>query len=391
MLQLDLAYKNLLGAGVRTWLNVIVTSISFVIIIFMTGMFQGLLERTKEITVATEVAGGLYWHPAYDPDDPMTIDDSHGVPPEPVARQIAAGQAMPILLVGGSAYPDGRMVPVILRGIEPGQDVISLPTDRMADYDGPAIPALIGSGMARLLKRSAGEMLTLRWRDADGTYDAADAEIVAVMRVDNFKIDIGQIYLPIERLREMAAMRGEATLVVVKQGQPLLAEAAPWVPKPVEALLEDIMALIEAKMSGLAFLYFMLLALSALGIFNSQVLAIFQRRREIGTLMALGMPRSQIVGLFTLEGAIHSILAVLLAALWGGPLLYIVATRGIALPYDAESIGLIIGERMFPVYGPLLIGGTTLLVAFIVTVVSYLPSRKIAKMQPTDSLRGTYA
>ncbi len=38
-----------------------------------------------------------------------------------------------------------------------------------------------------------------------------------------------------------------------------------------------------------------------LAIFDTQVLAAFRRRREMGTLMALGMLRSQIIGLFTLE------------------------------------------------------------------------------------------
>jgi putative ABC transport system permease protein len=43
---------------------------------------------------------------------------------------------------------------------------------------------------------------------------------------------------------------------------------------------------------------------------------------------------------------------------------------------------------MYPVYSGTLVIGTTLIVLLATTVVSYWPSRKIAKMNPTEALRG---
>ena len=45
-----------------------------------------------------------------------------------------------------------------------------------------------------------------------------------------------------------------------------------------------------------------------LAIFDTQVLSIFRRQKEIGTYVALGMTRKQVVALFTVEGAMHSVL-----------------------------------------------------------------------------------
>jgi ABC-type lipoprotein release transport system permease subunit len=104
--------------------------------------------------------------------------------------------------------------------------------------------------------------------------------------------------------------------------------------------------------------------------------------------MSLGMNRGRVVGLFTVEGALHSVYALLLTAIWGAPVLYLVATKGIPIPYDAENIGIVIGKRMWPVYSAGLLIGTVFLVAFIVTLVSYLPSRRIAKLKPADALKG---
>ena len=63
MLTPVLAKRNLLGAGIRTWLNVIVTSLAFFMIIFTSGLYDGMIAFTKRVTVATEIGGGQYWHP----------------------------------------------------------------------------------------------------------------------------------------------------------------------------------------------------------------------------------------------------------------------------------------------------------------------------------------
>jgi len=388
MLLFKLALKNLLGAGTRTWLNVAVTSFSFVLIVFMSGFYQGFLEYAQQVTLETQVAGGAYWHPAYDPDDPFTLDEAHGIPPGPVSEQLATGDAMPILLTQGSIYPEGRMMPVMIKGIPPDQNIVTLPTAVLGEYTGSAIPVLIGAGMAHSAQLEIGDVFTVRWRDARGTYDADEAEVISVMRVENPGVDVGQLWLPLEKLRDMLEMPGEATYVVAASGTELLTDIGEWQPKPVIFFMQDYLDVIEMKSSNAKVMYAVLLAMAAMGIFNSQVLSIFRRRKEIGTLMALGMIRSRVVALFTAEGGMHSILAFILGAIWGGPLLFLVATKGIPLPYDPTEFGVIMAPRLMGVYGVSMILGTTLLVAIIVTLVSYIPARKIAKLKPTEALTG---
>ena len=108
----------------------------------------------------------------------------------------------------------------------------------------------------------------------------------------------------------------------------------------------------------------------------------------MGTLMALGMTRTKIIELFTLEGALHGVLAAVVAAIYGIPLLSYVARIGWELPGAADSIGFAIGERLFPTYSAALVAGTTTLVLLVTTVVSFLPTRKIADLKPIDALRG---
>jgi len=108
----------------------------------------------------------------------------------------------------------------------------------------------------------------------------------------------------------------------------------------------------------------------------------------MGTLMALGFTRSKVIRLFTLEGALYGILAALLAALYGIPLLTAFARKGWAIPQAMDSYGVAIGEKIFPAYSAGLILGTTLLVLITTTIVSFIPTRKIARLKPTEALRG---
>jgi len=161
-----------------------------------------------------------------------------------------------------------------------------------------------------------------------------------------------------------------------------------WEFKNLGFLLQDLHSMVRMKSVQGSIMYLLLLFLAMLAIFDTQVLSIWRRRKEMGTLMALGMTRTRIIELFTLEGALHSFLAALVGAFYGIPLLAYIANKGFALPAQADNFGFAIGEKLFPTYSPALVAGTTLLVCFVTTIVSFLPTRKIAQLKPTDALRG---
>jgi ABC-type antimicrobial peptide transport system permease subunit len=117
-------------------------------------------------------------------------------------------------------------------------------------------------------------------------------------------------------------------------------------------------------------------------------LSIFRRQKEIGTYVALGYTRQQVVGLFTVEGAMHAVLAALAAAVYGIPFFIWQAHAGMKIPMDTSDFGMAIAPVMYPIYSVSLIISTTLIVLLTTTLVSYWPSRKIAKMNPTEALRG---
>ncbi len=385
-----IAIKNLLGAKLRTWLNVFVTALSFFMIILFSAMYDGMREHAKQVTIDTEIAGGAYWHPEYDPMDPMTFEDAHSIIPRDIKLLVDQKKAVPVLVSQASIYPNGRIMPVIMKGINPEQNIVNMPTDALSGHEEIAIPILIGKGMASDTKLEVGDVFTIRWLDADRTYDADEGTVVHIMDTENFKLDMGHIWIPLKKAQTMLAMEEEATYVTYAEGLSIVDNRDDWIPRDVKYLIRDMEALIKADEPNAAIMYIILLCFAAMGIFNAQVLSIFRRGREIGTLMALGMTRTRVVGLFTLEGGLNAFLAAIMTVILFGPLLWYFGNNGIWLgvDYSDGAMGIIVEKYLIPVYSVGLVVTTTIVVSIIVLIVSYMPSRRIARMKPTDALRG---
>jgi ABC-type lipoprotein release transport system permease subunit len=380
--------RNLLGGGVKTWLRVGVLSLAFITIIAMQGLYQGMNDQATEASVSTELGGGQYWHQKYDPLDPLGLPDAHGTLSDGLSGLVASGAATPILVVQGFLYAGGNLQPILMKGIEPTQRVLSIPSATLADAAGPLPPALIGSRMARDTGLQVGDTATIRWRDARGTFDATEVRVAHIMSTTVMTVDSGQVWLPLSALRAMARMEGEATLVVLGRDTKSIAASGEWLHKDLDFLLSDLRAMVRTKRIGGSIAYIIFLFLAMLAILDTQILSIFHRRKEIGTLMALGVTRGAVIRLFTLEGALNAVLAALAGAVYATPLLFVLARAGIPMLAAVESSGYSLGERLYPTYSAALVFGTAVLVLAVTTIVSYMPTRRIARLKPTDALRG---
>lgn len=390
MLEFKLALKNLLGSGLRTWLNVTVLSIAFVIIIFYNGMLDGWNMQATNDTRAWETGAGQYWHPGYNPYDPFTFADSHSKPEESIKALEERGVATPILITQATGYPGGRLVNILLKGINPDQKILSIPTDLLKyNADDPYfIPAIIGKRMAQNLNLNEGGRMLVRWRDANGTFDAREVTITGIFKTTVPTIDAGQLWIPLEKLQELTTMYGEATYVVISPQADDLPQQTEWIYKNDKALLKDLADIMAAKKGSSKVISSLLLAIALLAIFDTQILSIFRRQKEIGTYIALGMTRMRVVRLFTIEGTTHSFLAILVGMAWGMPLLLWIQKTGIPMPANADQAGVSIADKITPYYGGGMIMATVLLVVLSSLIVSYMPTKRISKMKPTDALRG---
>lgn len=386
MIAIKLAYKNLMGAGLRTWLNVSVLSFAFVLMVFYNGMIDGWNRQGRNDTQDWEIGQGQYWHPTYDRYDPYTIQDAHQQLSKEVNKMVEKGELTPVLISQATMYPEGRMQSILLKGIDPNQQILNLPTKDLRNVQS-GFSAIIGRRMSEKTKLKVGDNVLVRWRDKNGMFDAIEIKIAAIFRCDVPSVDNGQLYLSLETLQKMTGMHNEATLLVAGE-KSTLKEIKEWTFKDTNFLLAEFDAIIQSKKAGGLVMTGMLLIIALLAIFDTQVLSIFRRQKEIGTYIAMGMTRSQVVGIFTVEGGTHSILAAIVGAAYGIPLFMWLDKIGIPMGESSGDMGITIADTIYPYYSFGLILTTLIIVVLSATIVSYLPARKISNMKPTDALKG---
>lgn len=389
MLSLKLAYKNLLGAGLRTWLNVFILSLAFVVMLFYNGMLEGWSRDGVRDMIRSEVGYGQYWVSGYDNLDPYTFEDAHAQVPNSVQELIEKREISPMLIREVSVYPQGRMQGAVIKGFDLEQTVLPDIPLRILAESNEEYGLMLGRRMADNLQVKEGETMLMRWRDDNGAFDARPFTVVHIFDTDNPPIDIGQIYLDIELLQGMTLLQEQYSVLTVGESFQKLNNIKGWEYKTLDDLLAYFYAGLNAERTSAMVTYFFLLLIGMLAIFDTQVLSVFRRTKEIGTYIALGMTRRMVMRLFTVEGTMYSLLAVLVGAIWGTPVFLFINKVGINFGnMQMDGAGYAIPQVVYPYYSPwiVILGISSLVIAS--AIVSYIPARKIAKLKPTDAIRG---
>ncbi len=387
---LKLAFRNLFGTGIRLWINVVVISISIIIVLFARSLHAGLGRQIHDSVIRTEVSGGQLISKGFDPNDPITFEDSHRKIPDNLIEKISEGSVTPILFCSATVYSRGIVHNVALRGIIPDQKVLEIPTENLGKVKDKR-PILVGKRMLKILKLKKGDLVMIKWRDKNGAFDADEFLISELMDKNNSRIDSNVIWLSLDILQDMFDLKGSSSLIVFKKGEDLAAlkglNRKVWDSKTSFELTQWIRDLVKAKEKGNFVIFALLVFLCCVGIFNSQILEVFKRSREIGILMALGLRKGQIMFLFTLEGLITASLGIILAFFLGFPIFYWTATSGIPLDH-AKDMGMPIPERLYPYFSVEIISFTLMAILLLTTFAAWFPTRKIASMEAARAISG---
>ncbi|EPR66018.1 ABC transporter permease [Cyclobacterium qasimii] len=380
-LSFQLAYRNLIGAGLRTWLNVGILTFTFLVIIFYNGLLDGWNQQAKRDAINWEFGYGQFHHKFYEPYNPFTLQDAHGKFNVKETKGLT-----PLLIRQASIYPNGRMLSITLKGLPKNQRALKIPIGNLGKHLG-AIPVAIGKRMANAANLSIGDEITLRWRDKNGTFDATNVVVATIFNTTISTVDQGQIWMTLEDLWRITGLKNEATILIADT-QFKDTEFEDWKYISQDKLLKNINDIIEVERASARIVYFMLLAIALLAIFDTQVLSVFRRQKEIGTYIALGMTRTQVTGLFTIEGSMYSLFSMLVGAIIGVPLFWYLADKGISFGSVTADMGIGLGDRIYPSFSPELLISSALVVIISATIVSFVPAHKIANMNPVTALKG---
>ena len=238
--------------------------------------------------------------------------------------------------------------------------------------------------MAKKAHLKKGDTVVLKWRDRFGVVDARDLLIVDVVAMVNSRVDEGVVWLRLDHLRGMTQRIDEASWVAVANFQgPLKGMDF----QTVEQLVADILNLIENDRKYARIFWVILIFLAGIGVLNTQILNVFKRQKEIGTLMALGMTSGQIVLLFTLEGSMAALFSVVVALILGTLLFSWFQSVGLDIAHLSESTIPVYEKILLDIHPDEVVTSIVVIVCVMI-LVSWVPVRKITGLDPTLALRG---
>jgi len=127
--------------------------------------------------------------------------------------------------------------------------------------------------------------------------------------------------------------------------------------------------------------------LGAFIIANIVMMVVLERKREIGILMSMGMERGRILWLFLVEGALMGTIGSAAGVMVGTALNALLAVNGLNLTKTISGAGIPLDNVIYPAVHPLSVVWFFVLGILVALVVSLLPSRTAARMDPIDAIR----
>jgi ABC-type lipoprotein release transport system permease subunit len=383
---LRIAWKNFVGQGMRAFLNTLVTALTLVAVVFNISLYNGFQGQATRNMIRTDVAGGHYRMKEFDILTPTQWEDHTFTVPDQI-RNAPSNEKAEVLVLQGQIFPKRRLFPVQLRGIEIDQSLIDLPFDKLRELGpevGENVAVVIGQKMADKAHLDVGDTVVMKWRDKYGVVDARDVYVADVVPIINPRIDEGLIWLRLDHLRQLTARPNEVSWVAVNGDRGPI-ESLEFLSQ--NELMRDILNLIKQDRQYAKILWVILIFLAGIGVFNTQILNIFKRQKEIGTLMALGMTPRQVVTLFTLEGSLAALISVLFAVIFGTLIFSWFQSTGLDISHLRDS-NIPVNERILLEIKPLEVLWSTVSIVSIMILVSWFPVRKISRLDPTLALRG---
>jgi putative ABC transport system permease protein len=265
-------------------------------------------------------------------------------------------------------------------------------TEEGAEYE-----ALLGMGLASTLRAKVGDILTVMSTTTDGSLNGVDVKVVGLFstgvkefddRALKVKLATAQTLVGAERVTRIIIKLDETphTDAVVEaintsglEAGGIKLRARSW--SELATFYHQVVRMYDAIFLVLGVIIAVLVVLSSS---NTMMMAVLERVQEVGTLMAIGARRWQVLGIFIIEGFLVGSLG---AAI--GLVMSFLAIKGINAanillpPPPTFSTGIPLKIN----FVPRLCLGVFVLVTLTQTVSAFLPSIKAARLKIVDALR----
>ncbi len=262
--------------------------------------------------------------------------------------------------------------------------------------------ALVGTILARNLRVEPGDELTLLGQGRDGSVAAAVVTVRGIFRSGISEFDRNALYIPLATFQDVFAMDGAVHEVVaicnslgdvprarqtvaaglLRSGAGRDLRVLDW-----QELMPGLLQAIKLDLvSGFIF-YLLLVLVVAFSILNTFLMAVFERTREFGVLMALGITPGRLTRLLLLESMGLTMVGIAAGIIGGGLFTWYFQAYGLDFSGSSEILAEYgISGRLYPRLSLLSILAGPLVVLVITFFAALYPALKVRRLRPVQAL-----
>jgi putative ABC transport system permease protein len=412
-ISIKLAMRNVFRNKIRTLITLAAIAFGSVSIIIAGGFFEDTFMQMREAVIHSHLGHIQIYRKGY-------IDHGSSAPfeyliedPDKVVEKIKAldhvKSITPRISFSAMISTGDNTVSAFCEGINPDGELILNKIDNDNNTGaslsiqegvnltkGDEFDIIIGRGLAKNIGVKPGDSLVLLTNTIEGSLNAFDVNIKGIFFTTSKEFDDRALRLPIDTAQKLIRTKGIQTLVVLLDATENTSQVKEDVLETFRLMNTEMEIRIWSELSdfynktvelfGRQFFILKLIItiIVVLSIFNTINMAIWERTREIGTIMAMGYKKMDIMRLFLAEGCILGIIGGIAGIILGIVLAQIISFFGIPMPPPpGATIGWIALIKVVP---DLLV--SSMIISISASLLSSLyPAVKASNLMITDALR----
>ncbi|UYI49317.1 ABC transporter permease [Vibrio natriegens] len=405
---IKLAWRNLWRNKLRTSIMIGAMVFGLMGVIAMIGFMNGLVDSMIKNAISWQTSHLQIHQNQYlvNPELEQTIPDAHVIAAT-LANQQQVKAVAERFLVDGMIASARSTRGIRINGIDIVQEPLITPLaqhiqqGQWLDADGRN-PILVSQKTAKRLNLRVGSKVIVTLSDINGDVSGAAFRVRGIFKTPSSTFDDGNAYVRKADLEKVAGLKGthEISILLNSNDEKVLEKTKRF----TQTLLsnttkdhlvvrkwEEIQPLLSTMMSSMdisnqVMLVVFVLAMM-LGIINIMLMSVFERTREFGVLMAVGMQQHKIRLLIILETLFLGLSGCMFGLIGSAIMLKILSITGLSLSGLADGLGAYgVDTLLFPRVS--FYEYQMIIVAIFVASLfaAWYPSRQILKHRPVDAM-----
>jgi putative ABC transport system permease protein len=393
-----MAWRNVFRHKRRTVLTLITISVGIFISIFGEGVNRGMYSQVKN-TLRNSSLGyyKIYSNGYYEEritNDPLEYPIKNY---QELEKKLKGKKYSSRLVFKGTLTDRSKSLNVNFIGVDKDEENSVFDRDKCmveGNFDTKRASVVIGYKLAELFDLELGSEIVIGTRTATKALNAYDVKVGGIIKTGNPFMDSSSVFMSRSFAEEFANAKFINDIVIGEELSIDFVESINNIGYRIVPLVEelvDIEKITRVRRKFFAVISIAILMMAGLGIANTMLMAMMERQREIGIMMAGGMRRPSILSLFLLEGSISGIIGGFIGFIGGTLLVLYYEKNGMYLG-NIEELGtnLPLSDRLYFNYD-LRISLFYFLVAFLCAVISaFYPAYKATKLSPVEVLKNTF-